>query len=181
MRLRGRQKSARSALNASDLENIYRQRSRTWLGIYLNSWLIISHQKWGSHPTWGRRKILNRKEKIILYQKTRNSLLLFPRTFSTIREQLSTLWHPQIMFIRILPPHDTPHYCSHAHQMAFKTHPDRENRPRYCIPMCPLKHTDSGNMHYNCGKTSLSLSASDIWHHTRTGRIYHHQWGRNRP
>ena len=85
------------------------------------------------------------------------------------------------MFLRILPPQDTPHYCSHTHQIAFKTHPDRENRSRWCIPARLSKRTDIGNMHRNCSKASLSLSASAIWHHTHTRRIYHHQWGINQP
>ena len=83
------------------------------------------------------------------------------------------------MFLHDLPPQDTPHYCSHAHQMAFKTNPDRENRPWFCIPAFPRKLTDSGTMHHNYSKISLSLSVSALWNHTRTSIIYHHQRGRN--
>ena len=73
-------------------------------------------------------------------------------------------------------------FISHgAHQMTFKMHPDRKNRPRFCIPARPHKRRDISDMHCNFTKTSLSLSAPSIWHHTHTIRIYHHQWVINRP
>ena len=158
-----------------------RQWSRIWMVIAPNNWLIASHRKCGSCPAWGSITILNRQEGTTLYQKTCNPQLLFPVTFRTICEQPSTEGHPPTIFLRILPTKDTTHYCSHAHQMALKTHPDRENRPRWCILTRPHKHTNSINMHRNCRKTSLSLYAPSLWHHTRTSRIYHHQWGSNQP
>ena len=85
------------------------------------------------------------------------------------------------MFLQIIPPQDTPHDCRHAHQMALKTHPDRKNRPRCSIPARLHKRTDISNMHRYCGKTSLSMSVPELWHHTQISRIYHQQWGRNRP
>ena len=118
---------------------------------------------------------------ITLYQNTRNPRLIFTRTFRSIREQPSTEGHPTNMFLRILPPQDTPHDFIHAHQMAFKTHPDGENIPWCFIPVRPHKRTDSVDMHRNFRKTIIYLSAYDLWHHTCTIRIYHHQWGINRP
>ena len=56
----------------------------------------------------------------------RDPQLIFPRTFRTIREKPSSEGHCTSMFLRIIPPKDTPHDCSHAHQTDFKTHPDRE-------------------------------------------------------
>ena len=53
----------------------------------------------------------------------RNPQLIFTRTFMTIRDQPSTEGHPPTMFLWILHPQDNPHDCSHAHQMAVKTHP----------------------------------------------------------
>ena len=74
---------------------------------------------------------------------------------------------------------DTPHDCSHAHQIPFKTHHDRENRPRCYIATHPRKLLDSVNMHCNYRKTLLSLPESTLWHHTCTIIIYHHQWVSN--
>ena len=36
-------------------------------------------------------------------------------------------------------------------------------------------------MHRYFRKTSISLSVTALWRHTRTSIIYHHQWGRNQP
>ena len=161
------------------LWKIYRQRSITWLGIAPNNWLTMSHKKGRSRTAWGSRTILNRRESRMLYQKTRNPRLIFPRNFRTNCEQPITKGHPLTMFLRILPPQDTPHDCSHLHKMAFKTHPDRENIPWYCIPARTCKCTDSSDMHHNSGKTILYLSAPSVWHHTCTRIIYHHHWGIN--
>ena len=46
------------------------QRSRTWLGIAPNNWLITSHRKLRSRPSWGIRKILNRQESRTLPKDT---------------------------------------------------------------------------------------------------------------
>ena len=116
-----KERPERSSSGKSD-----RQRSGTWLVIAPNNWLIMSYQKCESRPAWGSIKILNRRERRTLYQKTCNPQLLFPRTFRTIREQPITEGHPPTMFLRILPPQDTPHDFSHAHKMAFKTNSDSD-------------------------------------------------------
>ena len=96
------------------------------MGISPNNWLITSHQKRESRPTWGSIIIPNRRERKTIYQKTCNPRLIFPRTFRTICKKPSTGRHPTTLFLRILPPQYTPHYFSHAHQIDFKTHPDRK-------------------------------------------------------
>ena len=65
--------------------------------------------------------------------------------------------------------------------MDFKTHPDRKNRPRCCIPTISQKHTNSVNMHCNSRKTILSVPASSLQNHTRTRIIHHHKWSSNIP
>ena len=81
--------------------------------------------------------------------------MLFTRTFRNIHEQPSSEGHPQARFLRILTPQDTPHDFSHAHQMDFKTHHDRENRLLFYIPTRPRKHADSVGMHFNCRKIAF--------------------------
>ena len=52
--------------------------------------------------------------------------MLLTGTFKTIRKQPVNEGHPIDVFLRNLPPQDTPQDFSHEHQMAFKTHPDRK-------------------------------------------------------
>ena len=59
------------------------------------------------------------------------------------------------MFLRIMPHQDTPHDCSHAHQMAFKSQSDRRNIPWCCIPMHPRKRSNIINMNWYCRKLAF--------------------------
>ena len=143
------------------------------------NWLNPSHQKWRSRPTWGSRTIINELERITIHLKTRHPRLLLTRPFRTIHEKLGTKGHPAAVFLRLLPPQNTPHDCSHAHQMELKTHPSRENRPQCCILTRLRKCANCVHMHCSCRKPSLSLHAYSFRHHTRNSRIHHHKWGSN--
>ena len=94
MLLRGNNKSERSYLITEALEKAIDKKVEHGWESPLTIDLLCHIEKVGVASLGVSKKIINRQERRTLYQHMRNPWLLFPRTFRTIREQLSTEGHP---------------------------------------------------------------------------------------
>ena len=145
------------------------------MGITPHNRISTKHQKRRGRAPGGCRTILNKLEGGMLYQKTRDSWMFFPRTLSTIGKQLSPTGITPTILCWILPSQDTTHNLNNLKQMSKKTDPYCKDRPGSSLPPDTCKCNNRSNIHINGRRYIISLSMVTLWYHTRTRRIYNFQ------
>ena len=101
--------------------------------------ISIRHQKRRGRSHGGCIKILNKREGVTLYQKTRDSWLFVSRPLRTIYEQPGPTWITPTMLLWLLPAQDTTHDLRNAKQMANKTDTYWKYRSGCSLPLDTCK------------------------------------------
>ena len=123
MIIKGNHKSCHSVLKSSALEKaIIKEIDHGWeLPLTIESLQNIKNT--GVVPLGGCRTILNKREGVKLYQKTRNTQLLITRTLRTFGKQPGPTGVTPTMLLWFLPDKYYTHDLCNTKQMANKTNP----------------------------------------------------------
>ena len=170
MLVRGNHKSPHSELNSSALDKaIIKDMDHRWAWTLTIEYL---QKKMQGSPTWGYRKMINKREGGTLYKKTRDPWILIPTPLRTICKQSGLGGITPTMLLWLLPAQYSTHDLSNAKQMDKKTYPYWKDRPGLCLPLDKCKYDNPIDMHRNNRRASLYLPEVNLWHHTHTRRIY---------
>ena len=131
-----------------------------------------NHQKRRGRAPRGCRKIINKWKGVKIYQKRCDPWLFIPWPFGNICKQPGPKGITPTMLLWIIPAQDSTHYLRNAKQMANKTNPYWKNRPGRSLLTDTCTRDNHIDVHCNSTWASLSLPEVNLWHHTRTSRIY---------
>ena len=135
--------------------------------------ISTKHQKCRGCSPRGCRTILNKREGVTLYQKTRNIWLLIPRPLRTFCKQPGPTGVTPTMILWFLPTQGSTNYLCNAKHMANKTNHYWKNRLGHSLPLDTCKRDNCVYMNCNSQRTIFSLFQVTLWHHTCTSRIYY--------
>ena len=172
MVLRGNHKSSHSGPNSDVLDKcISKDIDHGWALSHHNG-ISTKNQKYRGCDPRGCRPIINKRERVALYQNTCDPWLLIPIPLRHFVKQPGQTWITTIMLLWLLPAQDSTHDLINTKQIANKTNPYWKNRPGRSLLLDTRKCENCVNMNCNNRRASLYLPDVTLWHHTHTRIIY---------